>query len=184
MKRAQQLSRRAVLGFGPVALTSCTSQKNYFGNTVPPHSQTLVYEISSEPSTFDPATMLGSGESSVMSALLECLVKTNPETLEPEAALGTHYEVNASLTEYVFYLRGHPNPKGTQLPGAAVPSAPAHWSDGAPVTAYDFALAWQRCVDPENALLTRFRTTSLPAQKKSIPEKQTRIPLACAQKMT
>ena len=108
---AQHVSRRALLGFGPVALTSCISPQMHFGNTIPPQSQTLIYEISSEPSTFDPARMLGSGESSVMNALLECLVKANPETLEPEAALATHYEVNASATEFVFYLRGHPNPK-------------------------------------------------------------------------
>ena len=81
MKGVQHLSRRALLGFGPVALTSCISPQRHFGNTIPPQSQTLIYEISSEPSTFDPARMLGSGESSAMNALLECLVKANPETL-------------------------------------------------------------------------------------------------------
>lgn len=151
MKRGQHLSRRALLWFGPVALTSCSSPKNYFGKTIPPQSQTLIYEIPSEPSSFDPATMLGTGESNMMNALLEGLVRPNLETFEPEAALATYYEVNPTLTEFVFYLRGHANPKGTKLPDTAAPSGPARWSDGTPVSAHDFVAAWQRCVDPANA---------------------------------
>jgi oligopeptide transport system substrate-binding protein len=153
VKSAQHLSRRAVLGFGPVALTSCISPQRHFGNTIPPQSQTLIYEISSEPSTFDPAKMISTGEAAVMPALLEGLVKPNLGTLEPESALATHYEVNQSQTEFVFYLRGHRRPKGTKLPGAPAGCSTAVWSDGAAVTAHDFVLAWQRCVDPENASL-------------------------------
>jgi ABC-type oligopeptide transport system substrate-binding subunit len=151
LKHGQNLSRRALLGFGPGALASCSSRGDYFGKTTPPRSQTLIYEISSEPSSFDPATMLGTGESTMMNALLEGLVRPNLETFEPEAALATHYEVNPSQTEFVFYLRGHARPKGTKLAGATASSAPARWSDNVPITAQDFVRAWQRCVDPANA---------------------------------
>jgi ABC-type oligopeptide transport system substrate-binding subunit len=93
--------------------------------------------------------MLGTGEAFMMNALLEGLVRPNTDNLEPEAALATYYQ--PSQTEFVFYLRGHPKPKGTKLPGAAQFSQAAYWSDGVPVTAHDFVMAWQRCVDPANA---------------------------------
>src|SRR5688572_1893161 len=85
------ISRRALLGFGPWALSFCSQTEQYFGKTIPPRSQTLIYEISSEPSSFDPARMLGTGEAFMMSALLEGLVRPNTDTLEPESALATHY---------------------------------------------------------------------------------------------
>ena len=146
-----ELSRRALLGLGPLALSSCSDHGPYFGKTVPPRSQTLIYEISSEPSSFDPARMLGTGEGFMMNALLEGLVRPNTATLEPEAALAAHYQPNPLQTEFIFYLRGHLKPKGRTLPGAAEHSEAAYWSDGIPVTAHDFVLAWQRCVDPANA---------------------------------
>jgi hypothetical protein len=35
--------------------------------------------------------------------------------LEPTAAIATHYDRNEEATRYVFYLRGHPQPRGVRL---------------------------------------------------------------------
>src|SRR5262249_4486704 len=76
-------------------------------------------------------------------------------------------------TEFTFYLRGHPNPRGIKLPntdglreqygagkldedfarGHSAPSdsTPAQWSDGTQITADDFVYSWRRSVDPATA---------------------------------
>ena len=45
----QHLSRRAMLTLGSLGLESCSAQGQYFGKTIPPRSQTLIYEISAMP---------------------------------------------------------------------------------------------------------------------------------------
>src|SRR4029453_12804713 len=146
MKR--RLSRRALLGVGPTVLASCVRRDPYFGKPTPPPTQTLVYEIGGEPSSLDPATCLGNTELYVMHALFEGLVSPQLHTMELRAGLATHYEVAPTLTEFRFFLRGHPSPAGTMLPGAG--SAPPLWSYDHPVTADDFVYAWRRLVDPAN----------------------------------
>ena len=80
------------------------------------------------------------------------------------AALATHYEANADFTQFRFYLRGHPAPRGVRLPSSAdLPDKflrgrrafagfrPRLWSDGNPITAYDFVYSWRRFMDPQTA---------------------------------
>jgi ABC-type oligopeptide transport system substrate-binding subunit len=141
------ITRRQALA-APLALTACGRHEPYFGKSTPPQHQSLVYEIGGEPSSFDPALAVGSSEAYVMPGLLEGLLSEDPRTLEPTAGLATHYEVDAVLTEFTFFLRGHRSPRGTQLPGAATPCDAALWSDGRPVTAHDFVYGWRRLVDP------------------------------------
>ena len=62
---------------------------------------------------------------------------------ELQAGAATHYQVDAAMTEFTFFLRGHPDPRGTRLPGAGPAGQPMFWSDGRPVTAHDFVFAWQ-----------------------------------------
>src|SRR6476659_9101829 len=82
----------------------------------------------------------------------------------PMAALATHYEANADFTQFRFYLRGHPAPRGVRLPRSAdLPhkflrdrrpspdSVRPFWSDGNPITAYDFVYSWRRFVNPQTA---------------------------------
>jgi len=98
-------------------------------------------------------------------------VRLDPIALEPTAGIATHYERNPEATRYVFYLRGHPNPRGIKLPntsdlrdrfrdgklkedlarGHAAPpdSIPARWSDGRAITAHDFVYSWQRLFNPK-----------------------------------
>jgi oligopeptide transport system substrate-binding protein len=151
-----RLSRRTLLGMAPLALGSCGGEGRYFGNLTPPPTQTLVYEIGSEPSGFDPATCLGISEAYIWPALVETLVSTDPDTLEPTAGLATHYETDAKQTEFKFFLRGHSHPRGAKLPGDHGPGTAAMWSDGRPVTGVDFVCAWRRLVDPVNASVNAY----------------------------
>lgn len=136
----------------------------WFGDTTPPASQKLTFDNSAEPSSLDPAKAITLVDANVVGALFEGLVQGNPLTSEPMAALATHYEISADGTQYVFYLRGHANPRGIRLPdsdslpaefshGLPAPpaSVPARWSDGTVITAHDFEYAWRRVADPRTA---------------------------------
>ena len=104
-----------------------------------------------------------------MAALLDSLTALDPLTLQPAAALATHYEVDSRGTRYTFYLRGHPNPRGIRLPNtdylpqefsrehrAPADRSPARWSDGTSVTAHDFVYSWRRFVDPATGAWAAF----------------------------
>src|SRR5262249_18267257 len=142
------ITRRTWLTAAPLSLVGCGRQEQYFGKSTPPPTQTLIYEIGAEPSGIDPATSLGASESYIWPALLETLVSSDAHTLEPRIGLATHYHRDASLTEFTFFLRGHPSPRGASLTGANGAVEAALWSDGRPVTAGDFVFARRRLVNP------------------------------------
>ena len=144
-------SRRETLGLSSLGAGLVREERAVLREVHSSERQTLIYEIAAEPGSLDPATSLGGSEGYVMPAMFEGLVSQDPDTLEPRAALATHYEVDASLTEFTFFLRGHPNPTGTKLPGAGGSPNAALWSDGRPVIAHDFVHAWRRVVDPATA---------------------------------
>ena len=143
-----RLSRRAALGLSSLGACLVRQERAVLRQDHSSRAPTLIYEIASEPSGLDPATCLGASESYIWPALFECLVSSDPVTLEPRAGLATHYQVDAGLTEFTFFLRGHRNPRGAKLPGGDVEQDAAMWSDGRPVTADDVVCAWRRLVDP------------------------------------
>ncbi len=96
------IPRRSLLRLSPLAFSSRGKSDPYFGRTGPPSKQRLIYAIASEPSSLDPASALGASDSYVLPALFDGLVSADSESLEPQAALATHYEVNAGLTEFTF----------------------------------------------------------------------------------
>src|SRR5262245_12737897 len=159
------IGRRALLRAVPVALASCAqSEGAYFGSTVAPKTARLVHTLPGEIETLDPAKSTTSHEFWVIPALFEGLTHYHPELPTPMAALATHDEANAGFTQFRFYLRGHPAPRGIRLPSsadlpakftrgrkAAPDSLRAYWSDGNPITAYDFVYSWRRFVDPQTA---------------------------------
>lgn len=156
-----------------LAVGACRTNSPYFGRTKPPATQRLIFENAAEPGTLDPHRINSSLESRIIDALFDGLTKYHPETLEPMAALATHYETNDTNTRFTFYLRGHPQPRGTRLPNTdtlrgefasgkikedfarghtAVPdNIPARWSDGKIITAHDFIYSWRRLIDPQTA---------------------------------
>ena len=161
------IPRRRVLAAGPLALAACGRREPYFGKSTPPTRQSLIYEIGGEPSSLDPATSLDASEFYIMPALFEGLVSRHPGTLGPGAALATHYQIDDSLTELTFYLRGHPNPSGTKLPGGAGRRNAALWSDGRQVSAHDFVYGWRRLIDPANGGNYAAPSTQLQTERRS-----------------
>ena len=157
------MTRRDLLAAAPAALAACGANEPYFGNTEPPQSQRIVSAIDNNPSSIDPPLSLGLIDSLVLS-MFEGLTSLHPDTGAPMAALATHYEVSSDGLSYTFCLRGHPQPFGTPLPNtsdlppeysrgrvAPADAVPARWSDGAPITAHDFAYSWRRAADPATA---------------------------------
>ena len=150
------MKRRALLAMSALAAGCSRTTSAYFGRTTPPRRQRLVMAIGAGPGTLDPGPSWDIWEPYPIRALFEGLTAYHPRTLEPIAALATHYETDTDFTRYSFYLRGHRNPRGLPLaggpPGRAV--GPARWSDGKAITADDFVYSWRRVVDPAHAFPT------------------------------
>jgi ABC-type oligopeptide transport system substrate-binding subunit len=167
------ITRRALCATA-ILEAACKSRANaYFGDTTVPAEQRLVYIVGAEPATLDPGKTTGGYESFIVPAMFESLTSYHPATGEAMAALATHCEANADRTQFTFYLRGHPKPRGVKFPNtdslrneyatgklqedfsrghAAPPDAiPARWSDGTVITADDFVYSWRRVVDPATA---------------------------------
>ncbi|MDF2522164.1 MAG: extracellular solute-binding protein family 5, partial [Clostridia bacterium] len=84
-----------------------------------------------EPHTLDFQTSSSVAEVEVSSKVMEGLMRRNGQDIIP--GIASRYEVSKDGLTYTFYLRD------------------ALWSDGKPVTAYDFAYAWKRALDPKVA---------------------------------
>jgi len=113
----KRLDRRTFLGLGSLTFAGCARESPYLGNTHPPARQQLVCATIGSLDSLDPAKSADFvAEGSVLRALFEGLTSYHPQTLEPMAALATHYETNADQTRFTFYLRGHASPRGIRLP--------------------------------------------------------------------
>ncbi|HEY7563145.1 MAG TPA: ABC transporter substrate-binding protein, partial [Gaiellaceae bacterium] len=105
--------------------TSATSQG-------PAADQTLTIAWGAEPPSLDPGKATDTTSSNVLLAIMDPLVKLNPDTLEAEPALAESWDVNGK--EVTFHLRDD-----------------ATWTNGDPVTAQDFVYSWKRTLSPELA---------------------------------
>ncbi|MBI1761733.1 MAG: hypothetical protein HYR56_09890 [Acidobacteria bacterium] len=84
-------------------LTACQSRDGYFGRVKKPTARRLVFENWGEPTSLDPQFMQAVLEGNIEDALFDSLVRLDPITLEPTAAIATHYERNPEATRYVFW---------------------------------------------------------------------------------
>ncbi len=91
----------------------------------------LVWNIGSEPKTIDPGLNAASDGGDVINQLFEGLMREVGGSLEP--GMAESYTISDDKLVYTFVLRD------------------AKWSDGEPVTAYDFEYSWARVLDPETA---------------------------------
>lgn len=89
------------------------------------------YSLTSEPKNLDPQVAADNNSLLVIKNTFEGLMRIDSEG-ELINGVATEWTANSDNTEYIFYLRKD-----------------AKWSDGTPVTAYDFQFAWQRCVTPD-----------------------------------
>ena len=93
----------------------------------------FTYVSGSEPKSLDPQIMTGQLEGRIADTLFEGLVRRDPRSLRPVPGVAREMpEISEDLKRYVFRLRPE-----------------ARWSDGAPVTAHDFAWSWRRLQRPD-----------------------------------
>lgn len=83
-----------------------------------------------EPRTLDPQRVSWNSEITTASAMFEGLTRLDPQTLQPEPAVAQRWDVSDDGQTYTFHLR----PEAT-------------WSDGTPLTAFDFRHSWLRLLD-------------------------------------
>ncbi|RME03142.1 MAG: peptide ABC transporter substrate-binding protein [Planctomycetota bacterium] len=84
-----------------------------------------------EPKSLDPAVITGTLEFKYVRSLFEGLVSYDPKNpLLPAPGIAYKWEVSKDKLTYTFYLREN-----------------ARWSNGDPLTAYDFEYAWRRILD-------------------------------------
>lgn len=87
--------------------------------------------IGGEPSSLDPATATDTFSIQVIQDLYEGLTSESPSG-EVVPGVASSWTVDSAGTEYTFNLRSD-----------------ARWSNGTPVRAQDFVVAWQRVLDPK-----------------------------------
>ena len=99
---------------------------------VPPETRTVVLRRGNgaEPESLDPHSARSEAALTILRDLYEGLTEIGPDGA-PVLAAADHCEISADGTTYQFHLR-----------------QPAHWSNGEPLVAEDFAAAWRRLVDP------------------------------------
>jgi oligopeptide transport system substrate-binding protein len=85
-----------------------------------------------EPQTIDPALSTGIPEANTILQVFEGLTRLNKSNV-PVAAVAKSWTISADKKTYIFKLRD------------------SFWTNGTPVTAYDFEYAWKRALQPETA---------------------------------
>ena len=105
------------------------------GEDVTPVEQSIESKVlflgnGTEPKDLDPHTVTGVPESKILMALLEGLVIRNPDGTEPIPGVAKSWTISKDGKEYIFSLRD------------------AFWSNGDPVTAFDFVYSWKRMLMP------------------------------------
>jgi oligopeptide transport system substrate-binding protein len=106
-------------------LTGCDKK----GKIYRPTTQELRLNLHSEPPTIDPRKATDTVSISVLKMCFEGLTRIDP-TGQPIPAAAERIEISEDYKRYTFFLRD------------------AKWSDGNPVTAYDFEKTWKEILDP------------------------------------
>jgi ABC-type oligopeptide transport system substrate-binding subunit len=94
--------------------------------------QVLRIAWGAEPASVDPGKATDTTSANVISALMDPLVKLNPDTGDPEASAADSWEVDGPTVTF------HLNEDAT-------------WTNGDPVTAQDYVYSWKRTLSPELA---------------------------------
>ena len=102
------------------------------GATEPAAEQVLRIAWGAEPPSLDPGKATDTTSSNVILALMDPLVKLDPDTLEPEPSAADSWEVDENVVTF------HLNQDAT-------------WTNGDPVTAQDYVYSWKRTLSPELA---------------------------------
>ena len=84
-----------------------------------------------EPESLDPKKVSGVPEGRILRTLFEGLTNLHPKTLEPIPAMAERWEISKDGRTYTFFIRKK-----------------AKWSDGSPLTSFDFLYSWKRFLEP------------------------------------
>jgi oligopeptide transport system substrate-binding protein len=108
----------------------------YFGATrrVSADPATFYVNNGSEPEYLDPGKCADNACASLLTQLFEGLTRSHPDDGHPVQGVAERWDKSDDNRSYRFHLR----------PGA-------RWSDGRPVTAFDFDYAWKRALAPKTA---------------------------------
>jgi oligopeptide transport system substrate-binding protein len=104
------------------------------GGTGAAAEQILRMGWGAEPPSLDPGLATDTTSSNVLLAIMDPLVRLNPETNEAEPSLAESWDISEDGTTVTFHL----SPDGK-------------WTNGDPVVAGDFVYSWKRTLSPELA---------------------------------
>ncbi|MFQ5504544.1 MAG: peptide ABC transporter substrate-binding protein [Planctomycetota bacterium] len=93
----------------------------------------FTFANATEPESLDPKVVSGVPEGRVLRTILEGLTNLDPKTLAPIPGMAESWKISKDRRTYTFRIRKD-----------------AKWSDGSPLTAFDFLYSWKRFLDPEN----------------------------------
>ncbi|MCX6085253.1 MAG: peptide ABC transporter substrate-binding protein [Caldiserica bacterium] len=95
-------------------------------------AQEVTYNLGTEPAAIDPAITTGIPEANIELQVFDGLTRIDAKNM-PQPAIAKSWTISADRKTYLFTLRD------------------AYWTNGTPVTAYDFEYAWKRALSPEIA---------------------------------
>ena len=95
-------------------------------------AQEVTYNLGTEPATIDPALSQGIPEANILLQVFDGLTRIDAKNM-PQPAIAKSWTISKDRKTYLFTLRD------------------AYWTNGTPVTAYDFEYAWKRALTPELA---------------------------------
>ena len=104
------------------------------GGTAAAAEQILRMGWGAEPPSLDPGLATDTTSSNVLLAIMDPLVRLNPETNEAEPSLAESWDISEDGKTITYHL----SPDGK-------------WTNGDPVTAGDFVYSWKRTLSPELA---------------------------------
>jgi oligopeptide transport system substrate-binding protein len=104
------------------------------GGTGAAAEQVLRMGWGAEPPSLDPGLATDTTSSNVLLAIMDPLVRLNPETNEAEPSLAESWDISEDGKDVTFHLRSD-----------------GKWTNGDPVVAGDFVYSWKRTLSPELA---------------------------------
>jgi oligopeptide transport system substrate-binding protein len=95
-------------------------------------AQEVTYNLAMEPDSIDPAVTWGIADANIELQVFDGLTRLDNKNV-PQPAIAKSWTISKDRKTYIFTLRD------------------AYWTNGTPVTAYDFEYAWKRVLTPEFA---------------------------------
>lgn len=116
---------------GAMAAVGCSGNDGKTNVQTATENGILLFGNDAEPEDLDPHVVSGFTEQKILIALFEGLVTLAPDGVTIEPGVAESWEISDDGLRYTFHLRDD-----------------AKWSNGDPVSARDFAYAWERILTP------------------------------------